>query len=164
MRRACADRQKKGILGRIAGALSEEEGPVEEVHHFEAHSLDAPAGYPWDAEVRTLPVAGSFLTEVVFFHKASRTLILADFMENFEPRMIDGSPFMRVVTRLGGVQDPHGGMPRDARVTFDTRTLSAAVRTMRSWDPERIVLSHGRWYDKDGAAELERAFRKLLAE
>ena len=100
---------------------------------------------------------------MVFFHKASRTLILADFIENFEPRMMDESPFMRLVTRLGGVQDPHGGMPRDARVTFDTRMLSAAVRTMRSWDPERIVLSHGRWYEKDGAGELERPFRKLLA-
>ena len=30
------------------------------------------------------------------------------------------------------------------------------------WRPERVVFSHGRWFDRDGAAALERAFRWLL--
>ena len=25
--------------------------------------------------------------------------------------------------------------------------------------PERIILAHGRWYDRDGVSELRRAFR-----
>ncbi|MGY2848592.1 MULTISPECIES: hypothetical protein [unclassified Bradyrhizobium] len=39
--------------------------------------------------------------------------------------------------------------------------MKAAVARMIEWDPERIILAHGRWYDRDGRAELERAFRWL---
>ena len=99
---------------------------------------------------------------MVFFHKASRTLILADFIENFEPRMMDDA-----IHALG---DAPRWRARSARRDAAGRAgyvryamLSAAVRTMRSWDPERIILAHGSWYEKDGAGELERPFRKLLA-
>src|SRR3546814_10119933 len=51
---------------------------------FDAHPLDAGSGYPWDGAISTLPVTGSFMTEVEFFHHASRTLVLTDFIENFE--------------------------------------------------------------------------------
>src|SRR3546814_16073123 len=52
---------------------------------FDAHPLDAGSGYPWDGAISTLPVAGSFMTEVELFHNASRTLLLTDFIGNFEP-------------------------------------------------------------------------------
>src|SRR3546814_10891353 len=45
---------------------------------FDAHPLDAGSGYPWDGAISTLPVAGSFMTEVECFHHASRTLVLTD--------------------------------------------------------------------------------------
>jgi hypothetical protein len=130
---------------------------------FDAHRLDAETGYPWDGAISTLPVAGSFMTEVEFFHRASRTLVLTDFIENFEPGKL-GSGWMRWLTRLGGVQDPHGAMPRDMRRTFARQRpqLKAAVERMLAWEPERVVLAHGRWYEHDGAAELRRAFGWLL--
>jgi hypothetical protein len=71
---------------------------------------------------------------------------------------------MRVLTRFGGVRDPHGSMPRDMRATYrDRAALKAAVETMIGWNPERVILAHGRWYPHDGANELRRAFRWLLA-
>jgi hypothetical protein len=125
---------------------------------FETAPLDDDHGYPWDEEMDTLPVAGSYMTEVEFFHRASRTLILTDLIENFEPRKL--SFWMRLLTRFGGVQDPHGSMPRDMRLSFsgDREDLRKAVETMIGWNPTRVVLAHGRWYEKDGAAELGRAF------
>jgi hypothetical protein len=33
---------------------------------------------------------------------------------------------------------------------------------MLNWQPERIILAHGRWYDRNGIDELRRAFRWLL--
>src|SRR3546814_17567529 len=78
---------------------------------FDAHPLDAGSGYPWDGAISTLPVAGSFMTEVEFFHHPSRTLVLTDFIENFEPGK-PGRWWMRWPTRLGGVQDPHGSIDR----------------------------------------------------
>jgi hypothetical protein len=130
---------------------------------FGGLSLDRESGYPWDAQIDTLLVAGRYMTEAVFFHRTSRTLVLTDLIENFEPRKLH-SWLMRLLTWIGGVQDPHGSMPRDMRLSF-ARTkpeLIAAVRRMIAFNPERIVIAHGRWYDRDGRAELVRAFRWLL--
>jgi hypothetical protein len=106
---------------------------------------------------------GSYMTEVVFFHRKSRTLVLTDAIENFEPRKV-GSLWMRWLTRLGGVQDPDGQMPRDMRLTYRRNRLQLrnAVETMINWNPERVILAHGRWYERNGAGELRRAFRWLL--
>lgn len=62
-------------------------------------------------------MTGSFLTEVEFFHRPSRTLVLTDLIENFEPDKL-GSAVMRWLTWIGGVLDPDGQMPRDMRLTF----------------------------------------------
>jgi hypothetical protein len=122
--------------------------------------LDRAHGYPWDTGVATLPIAGRYMTEVAFFHRASRTLVLTDLIENFEPQKL--SFFLRWLTWFGGVQHPDGQMPRDMRLTFPRGTLRAAVETMIGWHPERIILAHGRWYDQNGVKELRRAFRWLL--
>lgn len=129
---------------------------------FDCSALDQAQGYPWDDTIATLPVVGRYMTEVVFFHRPSRTLILTDFIENFEADKLQ-SWWMRVLTRLGGVRDPDGSMPRDMRATYrDRAALKAAVETMIGWNPERVILAHGRWYPRDGANELRRAFRWLL--
>jgi hypothetical protein len=129
---------------------------------FACHALDRDRGYPWDEDIATLPVEGNYMTEVVFFHRRSRTLVLTDLIENFEPRKL-GSWMMRILTRLGGAQDPAGAMPRDMRMSYrDKARLKVAVETMIGWDPERIILAHGRWYDRDGTDELRRAFHWLL--
>lgn len=131
---------------------------------FASHPLDAPTGYPWDAHIATLPIANRFMTEVEFFHHASATLLLVDLIENFEPAKID-SFILRLLTRLGGVQDPDGSTPRDMRCMFrgeHRARLKAAVDCMIAWQPRRIILAHGRWYPARGADELRRAFRWLL--
>jgi hypothetical protein len=130
---------------------------------FDCSTLDRAQGFPWDEAIATLPVTGRYMTEVVFFHRPSRTLILTDFIENFEADKLQ-SWWMRVLTRLGGVRDPDGSMPRDMRATYrDRAALKAAVETLIGWNPERVILAHGRWYPRDGASELRRAFRWLLA-
>ena len=128
---------------------------------FPAHLLDARDGYPWDGAIRTLPIVSRFMTEAVFFHAPSRTLILTDLIENFEPDHL--SWWMRLLVRLGGAD---GAMPRDMRASFGPRkpALRRAVETMIAWSPERVILAHGRWYERDGAAELRRAFDWLLSK
>ncbi|MGH6866342.1 MAG: DUF4336 domain-containing protein [Methyloceanibacter sp.] len=127
---------------------------------FDCLPLDRGGGYPWDSEVATLPVRGRFMTEVVFFHGASRTLVLTDLVENFERQKL--GPAMRVVARLGGVLGPDGQMPRDLRLTFPKSEIRAAAEKMIAWGPERVILAHGLWYDRNGTAALRRAFRWAL--
>jgi hypothetical protein len=130
---------------------------------FAANELTGETGYPWDGAIATLPITGSFMTEVEFFHHATRTLVLTDFIENFEAAKLPNI-VIRWLTRFGGVQDPHGSMPRDLRLTFRQQRaeLRAAVEKMIAWNPERVIIAHGHWYDRDGAAELRRAFAWLL--
>jgi hypothetical protein len=52
---------------------------------FDCRELCSDSGYPWDGEIASLRIRGSFMTEVEFFHRASRTLILTDLIENFQP-------------------------------------------------------------------------------
>lgn len=134
-------------------------------NHIRFHGLplSGASGYLWDTDLATLPVSCAYMTEVEFFHHPSRTLILTDLIQNFEPWRLN-SFAMQTLTRLGGVQDPDGQMPRDMRLTFvkQRADLKAAVEKMLRWNPERIILAHGRWYEKDGANELSRAFRWLL--
>jgi hypothetical protein len=129
---------------------------------FDRDLGDAP-DVEWADEIDQIIVRGGrAMEEVEFFHRASRTLILTDFIENFEPKRIH-SRIMRFLLKLGGVVDPDGKMPVDIYLLFFGRRdkLKAAVQTMINWAPERIILAHGRWYEKDGVKELRRAFRRL---
>jgi len=117
----------------------------------------------WAGQIKQMIVEGSKIhREAVFFHEASNTLILTDLMENFEPKNL--SKMLRILTKWGGIQDPDGQMPRDMRMTFSKgrKKLRAAIEQMIDWGPERIILAHGRWYDREAVAELKRAFRWIL--
>ena len=120
---------------------------------------DAPPA-DWSGAIDQLLVAGDVLTEAVFLHRPSRTLILTDLIENFEPSRTR-SRCLRVVLRVAGAADPDGKAPIDMQLTFlrHRKAVRATVSRMLAWEPERIVISHGRWYDSNAVAELRRAFR-----
>ena len=129
---------------------------------FDRDLTDAPPP-DWADTLDQLIVRGSALhAEAVFFHRDSRTLILTDLIENFEPAKV--APWFRPLIRLGGIADPDGKTPLDMRLSFrgGRAQARAAVQRMLDWAPERVILSHGRWYDRNGTAELRRAFRWLL--
>ena len=117
---------------------------------------------PWKGQLEQLIVAGSKIhREAVFFHKASRTLILTDLIENIETAKLAAR--FRPFVWLNGIDDTDGKTPPLLRWTFRNKEAMAdSVETVIGWAPERIVLAHGRCYLRDGVGELERAFRKLL--
>lgn len=118
---------------------------------------------PWQGEIEQMVVQGSAVHhEAVFFHNTSATLILTDLIENFEAAKVPW--WMGLVGRMAGIMDPKGQMPRDMRLTFRRHhpELRAAVERMLSWQPERIILAHGRWYNTNAEAELRRAFGFVL--
>jgi hypothetical protein len=71
---------------------------------------------------------------------------------------------MRLMARLTGVLAPDGKAPVYVRLLIRAKRVTAAAAAARlvAWRPERVVFSHGRWFERDGAAALERAFRWLL--
>jgi hypothetical protein len=117
----------------------------------------------WDDAFGQCLVPGTFLTEFVFFHRASHTLIITDLIENFEPWRVRNRP-LRWIIKASGAADPDGKAPIDMQLSFiwHRRAVRSAASRMIAWRPEQIVLAHGRCYDKHAVAALRRAFRWVL--
>jgi hypothetical protein len=128
---------------------------------FDADLDDAPPP-DWAATIDQLRFRGSrALQEIVFLHRASATLILTDLIENFEAEKLPTA--MRWMARLGGVADPDGKAPLDMRLTYlgHKDEARACLARMLAWQPQRVILAHGRCYLDNAPAELARAFRWL---
>lgn len=118
-----------------------------------------PPPQEWNGELEVLPLAGMpKVQEHVLFHRPSRTLIVCDFLFNFGRH--SGSWwtrfFLRNVMRLkNGV-----GMSAFFRLMLRNReAFKESVRTILTWDFERIVVGHGEVIDRDA----QRIFREELA-
>jgi len=132
-----------------------------------ASALTSGAPAAWSGQISALLVPGSAVhQEIVFFHHRSRTLVLTDLIENFEPAKLPR--WARPLVWLAGTRDPDGKAPLDMRLSFRLRrggmaALRAALAQILEWAPERVIVAHGRWYRENGASELRRAFRWAIA-
>jgi hypothetical protein len=120
----------------------------------------------WGNEIAQTLFRGSLaMEEAVFFHKASHTLLLTDLIENFDPSTLKG--WQRSLARFAGILAPHGKTPIDWRMTFhlgDKESARKALRTMLAWEPENIILSHGRCIYGNATAFLAESFFWLMRE
>ncbi len=129
------------------------------------HDLGDAASGAWAGEIEQAVVpGGAGFREVDFFHKATRTLVLTDLVVNLEAERLPW--LMRPAARLAGVTAPDGKAPAYLRFIIRMRRQEAAAAAARllAWNPERVVFSHGRWFERDGAAALRRSLDWLLAE
>jgi hypothetical protein len=120
--------------------------------------LDALPPAEWRGEIDQTLMPGGIFEEFVFFHKPSKTLILADTIMNLELDKLD-EPW-RSATRLSGMYYPHGqiffGMR--APLFLQRRKARAAFEKIRSWASQRIVLSHGRCFEANAGEVIRRLF------
>jgi phage tail protein X len=102
------------------------------------------------------PVRG--VSEVVFLHRPSRTLVLTDLAFNMS--RIDGLR-QRVAWRLFGVP-PSIGPSRSARLILlrDPTLVRRFVEQVSVWSFERIIVAHGEIVEHKGGAEFRRAFAR----
>ena len=127
--------------------------------HFDGELGDAPET-AWAGAIDQLIFKGSrVMREVVFFHKPSGTLILADLIENFPQDWFTG--WKGLVARMTGITEPDGRAPLDWRLTFfgGRRAARKCVARIKAWHPQKIIIAHGTCYEHDAMAEIERAFR-----
>jgi hypothetical protein len=112
----------------------------------------------WADDIDQVIMCGSFaMSEVVFFHRKSRTAIFADLIENFSPDWFKG--WKGFVARLDGIVSPHPGAPREWRASFLNRKVArAAFDRIVAWAPEQVIVAHGKMVRNDGLAFIRRAF------
>jgi hypothetical protein len=121
----------------------------------------APAAWRPDIEQIIVP-GGAGFREVAFLHAPSRTLVLTDLIQNLEPEKLPLGT--RIFAKVTGVQAPDGKAPAYLRLVIRLRRedARAAVARLIAWNPDRVIFSHGRWFERDGVAELRRSFRWLV--
>ena len=106
-----------------------------------------------------------FLDEVTFFHRKSRTAIIADLSQPFsEPFLKRHWPWwLRWIARRAKMVEGWGYPPVEVRFSFRHRAEARAkVRALIDEGPERVVVAHGEIVRSGGAESLRRAFSWLV--
>ncbi|MGV6820522.1 MAG: DUF4336 domain-containing protein [Parvularcula sp.] len=131
---------------------------------FEAPLTDeAPSA--WRDELDQFHFTGSFfLDEVVFFHRPSKTAILADLSENFSDRFLHDhwSWWQRPIARIWGIVEGKGYAPLEWRLSFVRKGHARLEKEkLLECDPEKVIMAHGTPALSGGADYLRTALQWL---
>jgi hypothetical protein len=127
------------------------------------HRLGTQAPDAWSGEIEQVIVPGlGGFAEVALFHKASRTLVLTDLVQNLDAEKLPR--LARPAAHLLGVTAPVGKAPAYLRtiVRLKGREARQAGARLVALQPERVIFSHGRWFERDGAERLKQSLAWLL--
>ena len=81
------------------------------------------------------------MNEVVFFHPASRSLIIADLGFNLGP---EGPWWFALMMRAYGAWNRFGPTPLEKMLMKDRAAVRASLDRILQWDFARIIVGHGR--------------------
>jgi hypothetical protein len=118
---------------------------------------EAPA--EWRGQVHQVFFRGRpYENEVVFFHVASRTLILCDLAFNFGPgAALPTRWLMRLMRSYGRF----GPSTLDPWLIKDRAAARASLERILAWDFDRVIVAHGDVLEHGGHAALSRGYRWL---
>jgi hypothetical protein len=119
---------------------------------------EAPA--EWKGQVDQVFFRGRpFENEVVFLHRASRTLILCDLAFNFGPRAPAPTRWlMRLIRSYGRF----GPTKLDPLLIRDRAAARESLERILAWDFDRVVIAHGDVLESGGRAALRAGYTWLL--
>jgi hypothetical protein len=96
--------------------------------------------------------------EVVFFHKASKTIYTADLFFNIrEPQGL----LTPLTFRLMGIYKRFAAAKMWRRWVTDRIAFQRSIEQILAWDFERIVVAHGDPVERDAHVQFEAALREL---
>ncbi len=131
---------------------------------FEAPLTDTPP-LDWADEIDQVRMSGSpAMDEVIFFHKASRTAILADLSENFSDAFLrkHWKPWAHWIAKRWKIVEGWGYAPLEWRLSFIFRKRARAAKArILTWPTRRVVMAHGEWQREEGHAYLKKALAWL---
>lgn len=122
--------------------------------------FDAPEA-AWEAELDQALLEGNSLSrEVVFLHRASRTLIVTDLVENLRWRHLSLGGWL--VAGVSGLLWRPTYAPEHWLFLDDPDAMAGSLAKARSWDFDRIVLAHGDVIETGGKAVFDDVATRLL--
>jgi hypothetical protein len=127
------------------------------------HDLSSRSPTAWADEIDQVAVPGvAGFCEICFYHRASRTLILTDLVQNLEPSKLSG--LLRGMARFAGVVAPTGKAPIYLRaiVRLKGHAAKEAARQLVAFDPAIVIFAHGRPFDRNAKEQLQSSLSWLL--
>jgi hypothetical protein len=116
----------------------------------------------WADEIDQAATSGNiFFSEIVFLHRATRTLVVTDLVENLERGTVSAPA--RLLVRAFGVGSRPVAAPEHRYYTIDAEAAAESFRKIRTWEFERIVLAHGGLIERDARAVFGSVCDDLLA-
>ena len=130
--------------------------------HFVAEPLSDTPPREWADCIDQQLVAGMpRLNEVVFLHRASRSLLLADLAFNLGGE----APWLtRLAMRLSGAWGRFTPTRFCKSLMRDRAAVRASIDRILSWDFDRIIVGHGRNIERGGKDALREAFAFLKSK
>jgi hypothetical protein len=115
-----------------------------------------------DDMVQGVVAGGRGFREVYFFEKRSRTLLLADLIENLEPAKL--FPVTRLAMRAVRATRNTTALHVRAVLRLGGAEAASSIRAMNALSPDHVIFAHGRCLDENGAHRLRDAFAWLNLE
>lgn len=101
----------------------------------------------------------SLINECVFFHQASRTLILTDTAFHFD----DSFPLtMQLAARLIGSYKKLSPSFLEKFATKETEKVKQSVQKVLAWDFKRVIMAHGSIVDSDAKRKFREGYEWFL--
>ncbi len=127
---------------------------------FDGDLGDAPDA-AWASDLDQVRVGNLIAPEIVFFHRASRTVLFADLIQHFRPDWFTG--WRALVARLDLMAAPEPQVPRKFRLAFVDRSAArTSLKRILAWPTDKVVMAHADPVQQDGRAFIARSFRWLL--
>jgi hypothetical protein len=116
----------------------------------------------WSGDIEYVVVQGNAITsEVVFFHRASGTVIFTDLLQKFPANWFSG--WRAVVAKWDLMLGREPSVPRKFRAAFTNRRAArASLDRILAWPAEKVLMAHGTPVTEGGQAFLRRAFGWLM--
>lgn len=119
----------------------------------------------WADDLSQVALHGTrVMREVVFLHRASRTLILVDLVENFTSATPSTNVLLRVLFRALGMWNRPAPAPEYRFGWGDKKRVREGMERILAWDFDRVILSHGDLITHDARQTVARAWRQILRE
>jgi hypothetical protein len=108
----------------------------------------------WRGEIDQLLIEGiPEYGEVVFFHRASRALIVSDLVFNYTPAQAASDP---------GGADGLGPHIRIRSAISDPNAVRDSIENVLRWPFERVIVAHGEVVESDGHERFRKGFEFLM--
>lgn len=126
----------------------------------EANSLWKGLEYIFFDGFRTLSLRGfDSLNECVFFHAASRTLILTDTAFHFDESFPSITQFAS--RAIGGYKNLSPSI-LERVATKDKEKVRTSVEQVLGWDFERVIVAHGSIIETQGKQKFKKGYEQFL--